>query len=36
MENAPILTPEEIHLALANLIGPGSRSITDEEIFILY
>jgi hypothetical protein len=36
MENSHILTPEEILLALSLPIGPGSRSMSDEEIFILY
>ncbi len=36
MENARILVPEEIYLARINPIGPGSRSMSNEEIFILY
>ena len=36
MENARILTPEEIYLARANPIGPGSRSMSDKDFFVLY
>ncbi len=36
MENSHILTPEEILMARGLPIGPGSPSITDEDIFILY
>ena len=36
MENARVLTPEEIHLARANPIKPGSRSMSDEDFFVLY
>ena len=37
MENAPIIAPEEMYLApQANSIGSGSRSMFDEDIFILY
>jgi hypothetical protein len=36
MENSRILAPEEILMACGLPIGPGSQSMTDEDIFILY
>ena len=36
MENACVLTPEEIYLARANPIGPRSRSMSDEDFLVLY
>jgi hypothetical protein len=36
MENSRILTPEEILTARGLLIRPGSRSMNDEDVFILY
>ncbi len=36
MENERILAPEEIYLACNNPIGPGSRSMSKEDFFLLY
>jgi hypothetical protein len=36
MKDSRILAPEEILMARGLLIGPGSRSMSDEDIFILY
>jgi hypothetical protein len=36
MENERVLTPEEIYLAHANSIGPGSKSMSEEDFFVIY
>ena len=36
MENERVLAPEEIYLARANPVGPGSRSMSEEDFFLLY
>ena len=37
MENERVLAPDEKYLAHAtNLVGPGSRSMSDEDFFLLY
>ena len=38
MENERVLAPDEKHLAGAtgSLVGPGSRSMSDEDFFVLY
>ncbi len=36
MDNERVLVPEEIYLARNNPIGPGSRSMSKEDFFLLY
>jgi hypothetical protein len=36
MENERILAPDEIYLARSNPIGPGSKSMSGEDFFVLY
>ncbi len=36
MENAGVLTPEELYLTRANPIGLGSRCMSNEDFFMLY
>jgi hypothetical protein len=36
MENERVLAPEEIFLARANSIGPGSKSMSEEDFFVIY
>ena len=36
MENERILMPDEIYLARSNPIGPGSKSMSGEDFFVLY
>ena len=36
MENERVLAPDEINLARTNPIGPGSRSMSNKDFFVLY
>ena len=36
IENDRVLPPEEIYMARVNPIGPGSRSMSGEDFFVLY
>ncbi len=36
MENERVLAPEEIYMARAHPIGPGSRSMSGEDFYVLY
>jgi hypothetical protein len=36
IENDRVLPPEEIYMACVNPIGPGSRSMSGEDFYVLY